>query len=110
MYTRHSISIAYGRRLPRLDEKSISAALFRRKQAQLQSEIDAARQSLAETDLRLTIDHAQLSMALELVEDVQAAYRVADEQTRRGFNQAFFKKLYVMPEWDEEPTEPSARR
>jgi hypothetical protein len=26
----------------------------------------------------------------------------ADEQTKRGYNQAFFKKLYVAPEWDEE--------
>ncbi len=36
---------------------------------------------------------------------MQAVYREADEQTKRGFNQAFFKKLYVMGEWDEEQGE-----
>ena len=92
----------------RFSEKSISAALFKRKQAQLQTELDAARQSLTETDLRLSIDRAQLERALELVEDVQAVYMAADEQTKRGYNQAFFKKLYVLAEWDEEQGETSA--
>ncbi len=43
-------------------------------------------------------------LALELVEDVQAVYQAASEQTRRGYNQAFFKKLYVMTEWDDGET------
>jgi site-specific DNA recombinase len=93
----------------RFSEKSISPSLFKRKQAQLHSELDAARQSLAETDLRMTIDQAQLTMALELVGDVQAAYRQADAQTKRSFNQAFFKKLYITAEWDECLTEAPAQ-
>jgi site-specific DNA recombinase len=86
----------------RFTEKSISPSLFKRKQAQLQAELDAAHESLAETELRLTIDRVHLELALELAEDVQAVYQAADEQTRRGYNQAFFRKLYVMTEWDDE--------
>jgi hypothetical protein len=82
----------------RFIEKSILAALLKRKQVQLQSEIDAAHESLAETDERLTIDREQLELALELAEDVQAVYRQADEQTKRGCNQAFFKELYITAE------------
>jgi site-specific DNA recombinase len=89
----------------RFTEKSISAALFKRKQVQLDDEIRMAQQSLAETDERLTIDRQQIEMALELAEDVQAVYRVAPEQTKRGFNQAFFKKLYILAEWDEDHAE-----
>jgi site-specific DNA recombinase len=91
----------------RFTEKSISAALFKRKQSQLQSEIDAAHESLAETDMRMAIDREQLELALELAEDVQAVYRVADDQTKRGYNQAFFKKLYITAEWDDDQTETS---
>jgi hypothetical protein len=80
----------------RFGEKSISPTLFKRKQAELQTELDAAHESLAETELRLTIDRQQLELALELVEDVQAVYIEASEQIRRGYNQAFFKKVYVL--------------
>jgi hypothetical protein len=38
----------------------------------------------------------------------QAVYRAADEQTKRGYNQAFFKKLYIIAEWDEDQAETSA--
>jgi site-specific DNA recombinase len=86
----------------RFTEKSIAPGLFKRKQAQLQAELDAAHESLAETELRLTIDRVHLELALELAEHVQAVYQAADEQTRRGYNQAFFRKLYVMTEWDDE--------
>jgi site-specific DNA recombinase len=93
----------------RFSEKSISPALFKRKQAELQAELDAAHESLTETELRLTIDREQLEMALELVEDVQAVYVAASEQIRRGYNQAFFKKLYVLAEWDDAEAETRAR-
>jgi site-specific DNA recombinase len=88
----------------RFSEKSITPSLFKRKQAQLQTELEAAHESLAETELRMTINRAHLELALELAEDVQAVYRDADEQTRRGYNQAFFNKLYVLAEWDDGET------
>jgi hypothetical protein len=85
----------------RLRETSISPALFKRKLAELQAELDGAQESLAETELRLTTTGNNSNGLLELVEDVQAIYVAADEQTRRGYNQAFFKKLYVLAEWDD---------
>jgi site-specific DNA recombinase len=92
----------------RFTEKSITPSLFKRKQAQLQSELDAAHESLAETELRMSIDQAHLELALELVEDVQAVYIDASEQTKRGYNQAFFKKLYILAEWDDEQNQTNA--
>jgi hypothetical protein len=80
------------------DEESISKAVFARRQSKLEDELQAARTSLAETDLRLAIDQAQLARALELAADVRQVYLEADDQTRRGYNQAFFEKLLVVAE------------
>jgi site-specific DNA recombinase len=80
----------------------ISPDAFRDERARLKAEIDAAEQSLAETEQRMILDAEQLRMALRLAENVAEVYEAADEQIRRGYNQAFFRKLYVMPEWDEE--------
>jgi hypothetical protein len=52
-----------------------------------------AEQSLAETDL---------CAALELAGDIQAVYEAADERTRRGYNQAFFKRIKIRARWDDE--------
>ncbi len=87
----------------------ISPDAFRDERARMQAEIAAAEQSLAETTQRLQLDAEQLTMALELAQDVAAVYRGADESTKRGFNQAFFKKVYVMPEWEVPATPPKAR-
>jgi hypothetical protein len=88
----------------RFEEKSISASVFKRRQAKLETEIAAARDSLAETEQRLTIDaqHLRMALELELADNVAEVYVAADEPTKRGYNQAFFKKLYVVPEWDED--------
>jgi site-specific DNA recombinase len=85
----------------RFNEKSISAAVFKRKQAVLEDELAAAHESLAETETALQLDGEDLRIALELAEDAAALYKAGNERTKRGYNQAFFKKLYVMPEWDE---------
>jgi site-specific DNA recombinase len=79
----------------------ISPDAFREERARLQSEITSAEKSLAETEQRLQIDADALRMALELAEDVAQVYQTANEQTKRGYNQAFFTGLHVMPEWDE---------
>jgi hypothetical protein len=86
-------------------EKTISKPVFARRQAQLEDELQAARDSLAETNRNLEIDQAQLNRALELAGNVQAIYDAADHQTRRGYNQAFFEKLLVIAE-----AEPGQRR
>jgi site-specific DNA recombinase len=83
-------------------EQSISKEVFGRRQAQLEVELNAARDSLAETNRNLEIDQAQLVRALELVANVHAVYVAADDQTRRSYNQAFFKKLLVIAETEPE--------
>ncbi len=80
----------------------VSPDAFRDERQRMQREIKAAEQSLAETEQRLSLDADILRMALELAEDVAEVYRTADKQIKRGYNQAFFSKLYVMPEWDED--------
>jgi site-specific DNA recombinase len=85
----------------RFSEQSISGELFKRKQEQLQTELDAAHSSLAKSEQQLSIDTEHLRMALELAEDVAGFYARAEEATKRRLNQAFFRKMYVIPEWDE---------
>jgi site-specific DNA recombinase len=80
----------------------ISPDAFREERLRMQNEIKAAEKSLAETEQRLIIEAAHLKMALELAQDIAEVYATADEATKRSLNQAFFKKLYVTPEWDEE--------
>jgi site-specific DNA recombinase len=84
----------------RFTEKSISPSLFKRKQDKLQTELDAAHESLAESEQQLRLDGQQLRLALELAGDVAEVYAAAHEQTKRGYNQAFFVKLFVRAEWD----------
>ncbi len=91
----------------RFTEKSISASLFKRKQDKLQNELDAAQESLAESEQQLRLDGRQLRIALELAGDVAEVYTAASEQTKRGYNQAFFVKLYVRAEWDEDEGPPT---
>jgi site-specific DNA recombinase len=79
----------------------ISPDAFREERKRMHTEITAAEQSLAETEQRLQIDAAQLRQALELAEDVAQVYQGGDEQTKRGYNQAFFRRIDVMPEWDD---------
>jgi site-specific DNA recombinase len=90
-------------------EKTISKTVFARKQATLEDEIEAAKDSLAKTDDQLQIDAAQLDRALELAGDVAAVYEAADHQTRRGYNQAFFKKLLVIAEAEPGEEKPIVR-
>jgi hypothetical protein len=48
-------------------------------------------------------------MALELVEDAALVYARAKDTTKRGYNQAFFTKLFIMAEWDEDTGQTIAR-
>ncbi len=86
----------------RFAEKSISAEVFTRKQAKLDAELAAAHQSRAETEGQLKLEQDDLIMALELVDDIEAVYAQAAERTRRGLNQAFFKRIKITARWDDE--------
>ena len=87
----------------------ISPDAFREERTRMRQEIAVAEQSLAETEERLALDAESLQRALELADDVAAVYQAADDDLRRGYNQAFFKKLCVLPEWDEESGQPVVR-
>jgi hypothetical protein len=80
----------------------VSPDAFRDERFRLQTEITAAEDSLTETETRLQIETDQLRMALELAEQVAAVYQAGAEALKRGYNQAFFRKLFVLPEWDDE--------
>ena len=88
-------------RLHAQEGDDVSPDAFRSERARMQAEISNAEQSLAETEQRLSLDAAQLRMALELAPNVAAVYEEGDADLKRGYNQAFFGKLYVTPEWDE---------
>jgi site-specific DNA recombinase len=100
------------RRLIRLhaeEGEDVSPDALRAERARMQQEIKAAQQSLAETEQRLTLDADMLRIALELAEDVAEVYASADAATKRGYNQAFFQKLYITPEWDEPTSQTMVR-
>jgi site-specific DNA recombinase len=80
----------------------VSPDAFRDERARMQSEITAAEQSLAETEQRLTFETEHFKLALELAEDVAQVYAKAADSTKRSLNQAFFKRLFVLPEWDDD--------
>jgi site-specific DNA recombinase len=83
----------------------VSPDAFRAERARLQSEIAAAQQSVEETSARLQLESRDLEMALELVDDIRGVYLAADEQTRRGYNQAFFNKLRIRAVWSDDQTQ-----
>jgi site-specific DNA recombinase len=90
----------------RFEEKSIPASVFKRRQAKLETEIHEAKRSLAETEQKLNFQEAELVKALELAEDIASVYLAADEQTRRSYNQAFFKHIWVTAYWDDGQHDP----
>ena len=63
--------------------------------------LECAEESLAETEGRLEINDSDLCRALELAEDIASVYAVADERTKRGYNQAFFTRIKIRARWDD---------
>ena len=88
-------------RLHTEEGENTSPDAFRAERARMQDEIAAAEASLAETQDRLEINETDLCRALELAEDIAAVYELADERTRRGYNQAFFTRIKITARWDE---------
>lgn len=88
-------------RLHTEEGEDTSPDAFRAERSRMQEEIAAAEASLAETEGRLEINEADLCRALELAEDIAHIYELADERTRRGYNQAFFTRIKITARWDE---------
>ena len=76
----------------------ISPDAFREERKRMNGEIRAAEKSLAATEQQFNLDGAMLRMALELAGDVAKVYRDGSKSLKRGYNQAFFKRLMVKPE------------
>jgi site-specific DNA recombinase len=79
----------------------ISPNAFRAERKRISKEIEAAKKSLAATEQRMTFDATMLRMALELAGDVAEVYEQATPAVQRAYNQAFFKRINVMPDWDD---------
>jgi hypothetical protein len=116
---RHASGIGrLGESYPQLDQRLIrfyaeegedtSPDAFRAERTRMQQEI-AAEASLVETEGRLEINESDLFRALELAEDIAAIYELADERTRRGYNQAFFTRIKIKADWDHEQARPWSR-
>jgi site-specific DNA recombinase len=86
-------------RLHTEEGEDTSPDAFRAERSWMQEEIAAAEASLAETEGRLEINETDLCRAL--AEDIAAVYELADERTRRGYNQAFFTRIKITARWDE---------
>jgi site-specific DNA recombinase len=88
----------------------ISDELFAEEQRRIRQERVAAESRLGELD----VDHGKalerLEMALNLTNRIQAAYQLADPNTRRLFNQAIFSRIWIDTEKiaDRELSEPFA--
>jgi site-specific DNA recombinase len=80
----------------------VSPDAFRDERARLQTEMEAAEKSLAATEAQLSLDATVLRIALELASDVAEVYRTAPDSLKRSYNQAFFTRLWIMPDRDED--------
>jgi len=74
---------------------SVPQDIAAEKQAQIRRELANAREQLAATQLAHTDIETTLTQALDLVRDCQAAYRQADPELRREWNQALFARLQI---------------
>jgi site-specific DNA recombinase len=83
-------------RLQAQEGGEVSPDAFRKERERMDREIVAARKSLAATEQQLNFNAGMLRMALELADDIAEVYKTADPQLKRGFNQAFFKRIYVV--------------
>jgi hypothetical protein len=74
---------------------------FRAERDRMRQEIAAAETSLTETEGRLEINESDLCRALELAENIAGIYELADDRTKRGYNQAFFTRIKIRARWDD---------
>jgi site-specific DNA recombinase len=79
----------------RYDDR-ISDALFAEEEQRIRKERAAAEETLTRLSGEYEIALANLDKALDLTDNVQAAYEIAPPTVRRALNQVFFKKLYVI--------------
>lgn len=79
---------------------AITLDLLKTEQARIGAEIRVTEGRLAAVDNDFNAAEANLTRALSLVQDCEAAYRNAPDKLRRQFNQAFFKRLLINDEYN----------
>lgn len=73
----------------------IDAALFGEEQARIGAELVAATREIDKASVQVHRAERGLDEALALALDAGRAYEIADDQTRRQWNQSIFAKLYL---------------
>jgi site-specific DNA recombinase len=79
---------------------AIPLDLLKTEQSRITAQIKAADARLAALDGSFIAAEANLTRALSLARDCEAAYREASDKVRRQFNQAFFKRLLIDDEYN----------
>jgi DNA invertase Pin-like site-specific DNA recombinase len=74
---------------------AIPLDLLKTEQARITAEITTSAARLAAVDNDFNSAETNLTKALTLIQDCEAAYRSAPDKLRRQFNQAFFKRLLI---------------
>ena len=80
---------------------AIPLELLRVEQEQIGAQLAAISERLDASDVRFETLRSNLTRALDLAQDCDAAYRSAPDHVRRWFNQAFFRRILI----DDEGTE-----
>lgn len=78
--------------------KAVPLDVLEVKQAELARKLDAAESKLARAGGNIQNAHKGLRAARELLRQSASVYSQVDPQTRRRWNQAFFRKLFIGPE------------
>jgi site-specific DNA recombinase len=78
--------------------RAIPLDILAEKQTVLGERLASAQRELATAEREIGKAEQGLAQAKRLLRDASATYREADPQTRRRWNQVFFKKLYVAPD------------
>jgi site-specific DNA recombinase len=78
--------------------KAIPLDVLEVKQAELEKQLKSAQEKLSRAAGNLSDSDKGLAAARQLLQYSSAAYNKVGSQTRRRWNQAFFKKLFVAPE------------
>jgi hypothetical protein len=74
-------------------------SLLKTEQARITTEMTAAESRFTDVDNDFKAAEANLTKALSLVQECEAAYRDSPDRLRRQFNQAFFKRLPIDDEY-----------
>ena len=74
---------------------AVPLKILKSEQLRLAKELDDAQRCLTALGTAYVTGERIINLALDLIRDCQAAYRMADPETRRQFNLVFFERIFV---------------